>query len=151
MRAALSVAAPLSVESFAPRVGSSRVIPKWYPLGEAWEISISAGGRAFVAVQLDDSGPSRLVAVRLAVADAASLLADPRGVEVEILASDGRELVERVPVSHINGNQGGELLSRVPYLLGRGTVVNLNFYNLESVERRISGFLRAYLFERGNV
>lgn len=151
MRAPLSVAPPLSISSFSPRVSTSQVIPKWYPLGEAWEASIPAGGDLFLSVQLDDSGPSRVVAVRVAVADAASLLADPRGVEMELFASDGRQLVERVPVAQINGNQGGELLSRVPYLLGRGTVLNFRFYNLEGAQRRIAGFVRAYLFERGDL
>lgn len=140
---------PVSVESFETRFARSRVLPMLYPLGPNWEISIPANGSVLATVQLEDSGPSRVVAVRVGVANSSSLLVDPRGVEFSVTASDGRVLVERVPVSLINGNQGGELLARVPYLLGRGTALYVNFWNLESTERRVVGIIRAHLFDRG--
>ena len=142
---------PVSVESFETRYTRSRVLPMLYPLGPDWQLSIPAGGSAQSTVQLEDSGPSRVVAVRVAVANASNLLVEPRGVEMSVTASDGRVLVERVPVALLNGNQGGELLSRIPYLLGRGTALYFNFWNLETTERRVTGIIRAHLFDRGAI
>ena len=142
---------PTSLETFEKRESVSRLEPILYNLAGNqpgdWEISIAANGWTSASIQLDRAGPSRLNVLRVAVADASSLLVDPRDVEVQIGTSDGRIQVKRQPLQLINGSGGGELVTRIPYLCGAASVVTVQFWNLVSAPRRVTGFLRAYLME----
>lgn len=143
---------PTSLETFQDRTTTARVEPILYNLAGKepgdWEIAIPAGGTVSAVVQLSHAGPSRLNVLRVAVADAASLLVAPRDVEVQLGTTDGRIQIKRQPLQLLNGNAGGELVVRVPYLCAGGSTVTVQFWNLAAAERRITGFLRAYLFER---
>ena len=143
---------PTSLETFEDRVSTARVEPILYNLAGSepgdWEIQILAGQTVSVVVQLDHSGPSRLNVLRVAVADASSLLVASRDVEVQLSTTDGRIQLKRQPLQLLQGNAGGELVVRVPYLCAGGSAVTVQFWNVATAERRVTGFLRAYLFER---
>lgn len=146
------VNSPTSLDTFENRVSTARVEPILYNLAGRnpgdWEISVPAGGSALAIVQLKHAGPSRLNCVRVAVADAASLLTTPRDIEIQLSTTDGRVQIKRAPLQLLNGNRGGELEVRVPYLCAGGSIVEIRLWNLAAAERRVTGFLRAYLFER---
>lgn len=142
---------PTSIETFQNRNGVARIVPVLYNLAGSrpgdWEIAIAANGWTSATIQLDRAGPSRINVLRVAVADASSLLVDPRDIEIQIGTSDGRIQVKRQSLQLLQGNMGGELVVRVPYLCGAASVVTVQFWNLVSAPRRITGFLRAYLLE----
>lgn len=142
---------PTSLETFRDRTRVARLEPILYNLaGDQpgdWEIAIAANGWTSTTIQLDRAGPSRLNVLRVAVADASSLLVDPRDIEVQLGTSDGRIQIKRQPLQLINGNAGGELVTRIPYLCGAASVVSVQFWNLAAAPRRVTGFLRAYLME----
>lgn len=148
----LGVNSPTSLDTFENRISTARVEPILYNLAGTnpgdWEISVPAGGSALAVVQLRHAGPARLNCVRVAVADSDSLLTTPRDIEIQLSTTDGRIQIKRAPLQLLNGNRGGELVCRVPYLCAGGSVVEVRFWNLAAVERRVTGFLRAYLFER---
>lgn len=142
---------PTSIETFQNRNGRARIEPILYNLAGNrpgdWEIALASAGSTVATIQLDRAGPSRLNVLRVAVADASSLLVDPRDVEVQLGTSDGRIQIKRQSLQLLQGNMGGELVVRIPYLCGAASVVTVQFWNLVAAPRRITGFLRAYLLE----